>query len=77
MQEVPGSKYDPKAEELQNIKHLRLRLGKHFDPSVMSIRKPRDLYIHPNGTVKFPYKRNKRGRLVPIGKVSQNHSLGF
>lgn len=44
-------------------------MGKNFDPEVMSIRKPHDLASHPNGTVKFPFKRNKKGRLVPTGEV--------
>ncbi|OXA56537.1 noggin-2 isoform X2 [Folsomia candida] len=68
LQEVPGSKYDPKPEDL-DVRQLRIKMGKNFDPEVMSIRKPHDLASHPNGTVKFPFKRNKKGRLVPTGEI--------
>jgi len=68
LQEPPGSKYDPRPEDM-DIRQLRLKLGKNFDPQVMSIRKPHDLAYNPNGTVKFPFKRNKKGRLVPTGEV--------
>ncbi|ODM96374.1 Noggin-2 [Orchesella cincta] len=67
LQEPVGTKYDPRPEEM-DIRQLRMKLGKHFDPNYMSIRRPIELTTHPNGTMRFPFKRNKKGRLVPTNE---------
>jgi len=69
LQEPVGLKYDPRPEDL-DTRLLRIKLGKNFDPELMSIRKPYDLLTNRNGSVKFPFKRNRNGRLVPLGDVS-------
>lgn len=68
LQEPVGTKYDPRVEEM-DIRQLRMKLGKHFDPSYMSIRRPMEVTTHPNGTMRFPFKRNKKGRIVPVNEV--------
>lgn len=69
LQEPVGTKYDPRQEEM-DIRQLRMKIGKHFDPNYMSIRRPIELTTHPNGTMRFPFKRNKKGRIVPVNEVS-------
>ena len=67
-QEPPGIKYDPRPKDL-DTRLLRIQMGKNFDPEFMSIRKPYEISTSPNGTVRFPFKRNRKGRLVPKGNV--------
>ena len=72
LQEPIGTKYDPSPSDL-DIKVLRAKLGKNYDSEFMSIRRPYEM--NPNGTVRFPFKRNRKGRLVPIGDVSTINSV--
>ncbi|CAG7724051.1 unnamed protein product [Allacma fusca] len=69
LQEPVGTKYDPSPNDL-DTKLLRIKLGKNYDTEYMSIRKPYD--YNSNGTVRFPFKRNRKGRLVPIGDIPKS-----
>jgi noggin len=48
--EASGDQYNPFVKDLKTFE-LKKLLGNDFDPEFMSIRKPRDAYYYPNGTV--------------------------
>uniref|UniRef100_A0A1B6FU00 Noggin n=1 Tax=Cuerna arida TaxID=1464854 RepID=A0A1B6FU00_9HEMI len=59
--------HDPRPSEL-NSTLLRYKLGRNLDPTFMSIVRPRetqDFYNHSE----FLFRRNRRGRLVPVGDM--------
>ncbi|XP_075225567.1 noggin-like [Lycorma delicatula] len=67
--ESPNRMHDPKPSEL-NITALRLKLGRNLDPTYMSITKP--VETEPLDNSQFLYKRNRRGRLVPMGEMPKH-----
>ncbi|PSN57292.1 hypothetical protein C0J52_02530 [Blattella germanica] len=74
--ESPNKMLDPKPHDL-NSTALKAMLGRNFDPNFMSISRPTR---HPNHNhnhsgsdlVEFPFKRNKKGRLVPMGEMPRS-----
>ncbi|XP_072152710.1 noggin-like [Bemisia tabaci] len=96
LQESPDRALDPRPHEL-NTTLLRAKLGKNFDPHLMSIFRPKDLYdaaaaaadaedpddadytneITPSrnrtaAPAPAPgFRRNKHGRLIPLGTMPQ------
>ncbi|XP_067128403.1 noggin-2 [Centruroides vittatus] len=66
--EPPDKIYDPKPEEV-NVKALRDKMGRNYDPKFMSEQRPVENLLHPNGTTELGYRRNKKGRLVPAGNM--------
>lgn len=68
--ENPNKLHDPRPAEL-NITALRLKLGRNLDPSYMSIARPKESRDFLNHS-EFLFRRNKRGRLVPIGDMPRH-----
>ncbi|KAJ9591539.1 hypothetical protein L9F63_001893, partial [Diploptera punctata] len=73
--EPPNKMLDPKPHDL-NATTLKAKLGRNFDPNFMSISRP---VRHPNNNhhnqselAEFPFKRNKKGRLVPMGEMPRS-----
>ncbi|KAH8037630.1 hypothetical protein HPB51_015064 [Rhipicephalus microplus] len=61
--EPVGHLYDPGPDDLDPVKLQRILAG-HFDPKFMAVQRPKESYLHPNGTLK-PGFRLRKGRLVP------------
>ncbi|XP_054287319.1 noggin-2-like [Macrosteles quadrilineatus] len=62
--------HDPRPSEL-NSTLLRHKLGKNLDTSFMSVSRPRDskeFFNHSD----FLFRRNRRGRLVPVGDMPRH-----
>nr|CAD7204485.1 unnamed protein product [Timema douglasi] len=71
--ENPNKHYDPRPHDL-NATVLRAKLGRNFDPTFMSVNKPRHHNHRTNqtDTIEFPFRRNKKGRLVPVGEMPRS-----
>ena len=65
--ETPGARFDPPLDRIK-VWELKRKLGSQFDPEFMSIGRPAESHLHPNGVVSFPYRKNKHGKIRP-----QNH----
>lgn len=67
--ENPNKLHDPRPGEL-NITALRYKLGRNLDSTFMSIGRPvnGDFMNHSE----FHFRRNRRGRLVPIGEMPKH-----
>ncbi|KAM7296593.1 noggin-2 [Ixodes scapularis] len=61
--EPAGHVYDPGPEDL-DITRLQRTLAGHFDPKFMAVHRPKESFLHPNGSLQ-PGFRLKKGRLVP------------
>lgn len=61
--EPVGHLYDPGPEDLDPVNLQRILAG-HFDPKFMAVQRPKESYLHPNGSLK-PGFRLRKGRLVP------------
>lgn len=71
--ESPNKMLDPTPHDL-NVTALRAMMGRNFDPQFMSITRPRhashnQTVSSASDLVEFPFRRNKRGRLVPVGDM--------
>ncbi|GAB6032930.1 hypothetical protein CHUAL_012125 [Chamberlinius hualienensis] len=66
--EPPDSVYDPKVEDL-DTQLLMTKLGKHFDGQFMSLKRPIDSILAPNGTLDVNFMRNRNGHWVPKGRM--------
>jgi len=53
--ESPDAKYDPKPKDIDRAA-LRLRLKDHFDGRFMSVGKPKEAILYPNGTIEYPVR---------------------
>lgn len=68
--EDPNRSHDPRPLEL-NTTLLRAKLGRNLDPAFMSVLRPKetqDFYNHSE----FLFRRNRRGRLVPVGDMPKH-----
>lgn len=61
--EPVGRMYDPGPEDL-DPENLQRILAGHFDPKFMAVDRPKESYLHPNGSLR-PGFRLRKGRLVP------------
>uniref|UniRef100_A0A2S2P923 Noggin n=1 Tax=Schizaphis graminum TaxID=13262 RepID=A0A2S2P923_SCHGA len=62
--EMPNPALDPRPSDL-NVTALLAKLAAKFDPNYMSVTAPEHLVP----VVDIPFRRNRRGRLVPTGKM--------
>ncbi|XP_050543354.1 noggin-2-like isoform X2 [Daktulosphaira vitifoliae] len=62
--EMPNPALDPRPSDL-NVTVLLAKLGAKFDPNYMSY----DMPEHLVPVADIPFRRNRRGRLVPTGKM--------
>lgn len=74
--ESPNKMLDPRPHDL-NATALRPMLGRNFDPQFMSITRPRhSSHNHSTSSgsdlVEFPFRQNKRGRLVPVADMPRS-----
>ncbi len=58
----------PMMDDHLNTTALRLKLGSHFDPNMMSITRPSD---KEDNASYFGYRRNRMGRLIPTGSMPE------
>ncbi|XP_069701334.1 noggin-3-like [Periplaneta americana] len=75
--EPPNKLLDPKPHDL-NATALKAMLGRNFDHHFMSITRPNrhsnqnHSASSGNDLVEFPFRRNRRGRLVPVGEMPRS-----
>ena len=63
--EYPDFKQDPKGDDL-NLDYLQTLLGKKYDPVFMSVVRPIESILRPNGTLVYKFKKGRpNGELPP------------
>lgn len=68
--ESPNRSHDPRPTEL-NATALAIKLGRNLDPAFMSVTRPAPASQLLNSN-NFLYRRNRRGRLVPVGDMPKH-----